>query len=73
MNGLLSCEVCFFRVLHYKLDSGSCALTLPLCKNPSDIVVTESEIRNQFMLKFFSKSVVLRTKVSFNRREVTAL
>jgi len=73
MDGLLSCEVCFFLVLCHKGDSCSCAQTLPLCKNASAIVVTESEMSNQFMLTVFSKSVVLRTKVSFNKSEVIAL
>jgi len=29
MQGLLSCEVCFFRVLRHKADSWSCAQTSP--------------------------------------------
>jgi len=39
----------------------------------SAIVVTESEISNQFMLAVFSKSVALRLKVPFNKSEVIAL
>jgi len=35
-------------------------------------VVTESEINNQLMLTVFSKSVVLRTKASFNISKVIA-
>jgi len=73
MHGLFSCEVCFSRVLRHKADNWSCAQILPLCKNASAIVVTESEISNQFMLAVFSKSVVLRMKVPFNKSEVTAL
>jgi len=37
------------------------------------IVVTESEISKKFMSTVFSKSDVLRTKVSFNKSEVIAL
>jgi len=39
----------------------------------SAIVVTESEIRNQLTLTAFSKLVVLRPKVSFNKSEVISL
>jgi len=39
----------------------------------SALVVTESEKGNQFILTVFSKSVVLRTKVPFNKSEVIAL
>ena len=42
-------------------------------KNESALVVTTSEIGNQFMLAIFSKSVALRTKVPFNKSEVIAL
>jgi len=44
-----------------------------LCKNASAFVVTESEKDNQFMLAVFFKSLVLGTKVSFNKSEVIAL
>jgi len=53
MPGLLSCEVCFFRVFRHKADRWSCAQT-----------------SNQFILTVFSKSVVLWTKVPFNKSEV---
>ena len=47
---------------------------LPTYKNASVRVVTESEKGNQlFMFAVFSKSVVLRTKVPFNKSEVIAL
>jgi len=44
-----------------------------LSKNASAIVITESEISNQCMLRVFSKSVLLRTNVSLNKGEVIAL
>jgi len=51
----------------------SCAQTLPICKNASAPVAIESEKSKQFMLAVFSKSLVLRTKVSFNKSKVIAL
>jgi len=66
MRGLLSCEVCVFRVLRHKVNSCSCAQTLPLCKNASPIVVTESEISYLFLLKVFSKSVVFERQERSN-------
>jgi len=39
----------------------------------SAIVVAESDVSKKFMLGIFSKSVVLRMKVSFNKSEVIAL
>jgi len=37
------------------------------------LVVSESKKGNQLMLAVFSKSLVLRTKVSFDKSEVIAL
>ena len=54
MYGLLSCEICFFRVLRHNADDWSCAQTLPLCA--SAIVVTESDISKKFMLSFLQDS-----------------
>jgi len=73
--GLLGnfCEVYFFRILRHKADSWSCDQTLPLCKNASAIVVTQSQISNQSIFTVFSKSVFLRRKVWFNKSEVIAL
>jgi len=45
----------------------------PLYKNASALVVSDSEKGNQLMLEVFSKSVILRTKVPFNKSEVIAL
>jgi len=71
---LLSCEVCFFvycvikRELIVRPDQ-----TLSLYKNAPALVVTVSHKGNQFMRAVFSKSVVLRTKMSFNKSEAIAL
>jgi len=43
MYGLLSSEDYFFRVLRHTKYSWSCAQTLPLYKNASARLVTESE------------------------------
>jgi len=43
MYGLLSGEACFFRVVRHTEYSWSYAQTLPLYKNASALVVTESE------------------------------
>jgi len=57
-------------VLRHKADS---LIVRPnVTENASALVVTESEKSNQFMLAVFSKSVVLRTKVPFNKSEVIA-
>ena len=47
-------------------------VTFRLYKNPSVLVVTESEKGNQFMFAVFFKSVALRTKVPFNKSEAIA-
>jgi len=62
-----------FRALRHKAESWSCAQTLPWYKNASALVVTQSANGNQFMLPAFSNSLVLRTKVPFNKSEVIAL
>jgi len=47
MHGLLSCEVCFFRVsvLRCAADSWSCAQALPLYKNTSVLVGAPPKVR----------------------------
>jgi len=56
------------------MDSWSCdQQVLPLYMNASAPVISESEKGNKLRLEVFSKSVVLRTKVSFNKSEVIAL
>jgi len=74
MHGLLSSLVKFgsFRVLRHTADSWLCVQTLPSYKN-AYALVTESEKGTQFMLAVFSKSIVLRTKVPFNKSEVIAV
>ena len=47
---LLSCEICFFRVLRHNAGGWSYAQTLPL--GASAIVVTESDMSKKFMLSF---------------------
>jgi len=75
LGGCIGCSLVMsaFCVLRHKADSWPCDQTLPLCKNASAIVVTESETSNQFMLTVFFMSVVLRMKLSFNKSEVIAL
>jgi len=74
MHGLLSSLLKFgsFRVLRHTADSWLCVQTLPSYKN-AYALVTESEKGTQFMLAVFSKSIVLRTKVPFNKSEVIAV
>jgi len=73
MPRLLSYEICFSRVLRHKADGWSCAQTSPLYKNAPAFAVSKSEKSYQLMLEVFFKSVILQTKMLFNKNEVIAL
>jgi len=62
MHGLLFYEVC-----HFSCVSSQSGYRAPRRRNATAFVVIESEKGNQFMLAVLYKSVVLQTKVRFNK------